>query len=192
MSQKGKIVVLVAPSGSGKSSIAKYVLSSIDNLVFSVSATTRPTRPGEQDGIEYYFISKEEFNKRIENEDFLEWEEFYKGKRYGTLKSDVEEKLNSGYFCLLDIEIEGAMNVKQMYGDDCLAIFVKPPSLEVLEQRLRDRGTETEQTLRERLDRAKKEITYQDKFDVVVINDKLDQAQKEAEEIIRSFMNNSQ
>lgn len=192
MSSKGKVVVLVAPSGSGKSSIAKHLLASIDKLVFSVSATTRPPRKDEVDGKEYYFISKDEFNKRIEQGDFLEWEEFYGGKRYGTLKSAVEEKLNSGYFCLLDIEIEGAMNVKQMYGDDCLAIFVKPPSLEVLEQRLRDRQTETEQTLRERLDRAEREITYQDKFDVVVINDKLEKAQKEAEEIIRSFMNNSQ
>lgn len=188
MPKRGKVIVLVAPSGSGKSTIANRLLNDFDNLTFSVSATTRPPRDGETDGVHYHFIDRNQFNKKIEDGDFLEWEEFYNGKRYGTLKSAVEDKLNSGYFCLLDIEVDGAINVKNLYGDECLTVFIKPPSLEVLEHRLRKRGTEDEQTLTERLARAGREIRYQDKFDVCVVNDDFETAYRQVSTMIEQFI----
>ena len=187
--KKGKVIILVAPSGSGKSTMAKRLFKDFEELKFSVSATTRTPREGELDGVHYHFLTPEEFQDRINENDFLEWEEFYGGKRYGTLRSEVDKKLNLGYFILLDIEVKGAMNIKEIYADNCLSIFIQPPSLEDLEQRLTLRGTETAESLALRLDRAKKELTYADRFDRVIINDDLETAYAQIKEAVANFMN---
>lgn len=189
--KKGKVIILVAPSGSGKTTMARRLFKDFENLKFSVSATTRPPREGEINGVHYHFLSPDEFQSKIDNGEFLEWEEFYGGKRYGTLQSEVDKKLNSGYFVLLDIEVKGALNIKEIYGDECLSIFIQPPSLEVLKQRLLDRGSENEESLALRLERAEKELTYADRFDRVIINNDLETAYAEIREVVNEFMNSN-
>jgi guanylate kinase len=189
MSQKGKVIILVAPSGGGKTTIAKRLFQDFEELKFSVSATTRPPRADEEHGKHYYFLTDRDFEQKIESGEFLEWEEFYGGKKYGTLRSEVDKKLKSGYFVLLDIEVKGAVNVKQIYGDECLSLFIQPPSIETLKQRLIDRGTEDNETLALRLQRAKEELTYADQFDQIIINDDLETAYKEVKEAVIKFMN---
>lgn len=187
--QRGKIIILVAPSGGGKSTMAKRLLDDFDNLRFSVSATTRPPRKGEKNGVDYHFLSRKEFDRRAAEGAFLEWEEFYNGQRYGTLRSDVENHLNNGYFILLDIEVLGALNVKKIYGDDALAIFIQPPSIDVLKERLMKRGTEDNRTIETRIDRAKKEMAYANQFDQVIINDDLETAYSRIKELVTNFIN---
>ncbi|WP_020403367.1 guanylate kinase [Gracilimonas tropica] len=189
MDKKGKVIILVAPSGGGKSTLARRLFKDFDNIKFSVSATTRPQRDYEVDEKHYYFISDEDFDQKVAAGEFLEWEEFYGGKKYGTLRSEVDKKLNSGYFVLLDIEVKGAVNIKNIYGDECLSLFIKPPSIEVLKQRLVDRGTENDETLNLRLARAEKELDYADRFDQVIINDDLDAAYEEVKKAVVKFMN---
>lgn len=185
---KGKVLILVSPSGGGKSTIAKRLFEDFDRLKFSVSATTRSPREGEIDGVHYHYLTHEEFNERIDNNEFIEWEEFYGGNRYGTLRSEVDKKLNSGYFILLDIEIKGALNVKKIYGDESLGIFIQPPSFDVLKQRLINRGTESDDSLELRLERAKEELTYADQFDRIIINDDLETAYSEVKKAVSEFM----
>ena len=186
--KEGKLVILVAPSGAGKSTIAKKLFGDFPDLKFSVSATTRSPRSGEKNGKHYYFLSDEEFSQKIDDNSFLEWEEFYGGKRYGTLQSEVDKKLKSGYFILLDVEVKGAVNIKSIYRDQCLSFFVKPPSLEVLKQRLEARGTENDETLSLRLERAKEELTYADQFDRIIINDDLETAYAQIKQAVEEFM----
>lgn len=185
----GKVIVIVAPSGAGKTTIANRLLEEFDCIKLSVSATTRPPRPGETHGKDYFFLNTEQFNELIQKDGFLEWEEFYGGTRYGTLRSEVDKLAKSGYFPLLDIEVKGAKNVKQNYGSNCISIFIQPPSLEALEQRLLKRGTETEQSLQMRLDRAEKEMMYAKEFDYTVINDDLDGAYEQVKAILYPFVN---
>ena len=187
--KKGKVIILVSPSGGGKSTLAKRLFADFENLKFSVSATTRSPREGEENGVHYYFIDNKEFQQKIDAGAFLEWEEFYSGTRYGTLQSEVDKKLNSGYFVLLDIEVKGAVNVKRIYGDDCLSLFIQPPSLEVLKQRLQARGTETEESLVLRIARAKEELEYADQFDQTIINDDLETAYAQVKGAVSEFMN---
>ncbi|MDG5765946.1 guanylate kinase [Balneolales bacterium ANBcel1] len=189
--EKGKVIILVAPSGAGKTTLARRLLDDFSNLKFSVSATTRPPRNHEIDGHDYHFMSNNEFDDAVSENAFLEWEEFYGGKRYGTLHKEVEKELNKGYFVLFDIEVKGALNVKAQYGDDALAVFIKPPSDEVLIERLKNRGTESEESLQLRLDRARMELGFADRFDHVIINDQLADCYRKLHGIVSAFMNQS-
>jgi len=182
------IIVLTAPSGAGKTTIAHRVLDAMPEMQFSVSATTRAARSDETDGEDYHFLSTEEFERRIEAGDLLEYEEVYPGQFYGTLRSEVEDRAEDGPV-LLDIDVNGARNVKQFYGDDALVIFVAPPSLDELQRRLKGRGTEDRDSLRDRLNRAERELETADACDAVVVNDDLDPAIEETLTRIRQFLN---
>jgi guanylate kinase len=182
------VIVLTAPSGAGKTSIARRVMQALPALQFSVSATTRPARDDETHGEDYFFLSEDEFRARIDEGDLLEYEEVYPGRFYGTLQSEVERKTENGPV-LLDIDVKGAVNVKRLYGDDALVLFIAPPSLDALHERLTGRGTETGDSLRERLERASMEMDYADRCDAVVVNDDLEDAVQETLRHIRQFLN---
>jgi len=186
--KEGKLIILVAPSGSGKTTIAHRLIGDFPKIKFSVSATTRKPRKGEKQGEDYFFLDRETFDEKINQNEFLEWEEFYNGSRYGTLRSEVDKLMESGYFPLLDIEVKGALNVKSQYGSRSVSIFIQPPSINELKKRLVNRGTEDNASLQTRLERAEKELTYADKFDYVVINDDLETAYKQVSTIIKSFI----
>lgn len=181
------IVVLTAPSGAGKTTIARRVLTALPEMQFSVSATTRDPRPGERDGRDYYFLSVDEFRARIDAGDLLEYEEVYPGRYYGTLRSEVESQADENPV-LLDIDVNGALNVKRIFGDDALVLFVAPPSVEELQRRLEGRGTEDPKAVRDRLQRAEKELQQSDACDAVVVNDELDAAVEETLTRIRQFL----
>lgn len=163
------------------------MLKEFSLIKFSVSATTRASRNGEIDGKDYYFLSDDEFVRRVDEKRFLEWE-FYNGNKYGTLQSEVDKLLKSGYFPLLDIEVKGALSVKNIYGSDCISIFIQPPSMDALEQRLRKRGTETTISVKNRLKRAEEEMSFAENFDYLVVNDDLETAYKEVKAIIEPFI----
>ncbi|ADX67096.1 MULTISPECIES: guanylate kinase [Weeksella] len=186
--QKGKLIVFSAPSGAGKTTLVKHALEKLDNLSFSVSCTTRNKREGEIDGKDYYFISPEEFKKRIDDEEFVEWEEVYHNNYYGTLKSEIERITKDGHSVIFDMDVEGALNIKNIYGDQCLTVFVQPPSLEILRDRLITRNTESEDKLKQRLDKADIEMAAASRFDVLLMNDDLAAAKDEALAIITKFV----
>ncbi len=184
----GKIIVLSAPSGTGKSTIIGELMKMPDlNLGFSVSATSRAPRGTEQDGVQYYFLSPDEFAARIERGEFVEWAEVYSGTRYGTLVSEVERVTGRGMNLIMDIDVEGALNVKKRYGDLALLIFIEPPTLQSLEERLRSRATDDDESIRRRLDKAEYEMSFADRYDKVVVNDNLDTAVAEVADNIRAF-----
>jgi guanylate kinase len=187
--KKGKLLIFSAPSGSGKSTLVQYLLLHIDSLSFSVSATSRSQRQGEVDGKHYHFISREEFREKIERNAFLEWEEVYEGVFYGTLVSEVERLRNAGRHVVFDVDVVGGLNIKKYYGDEALAVFVKAPSAEVLAARLRNRSTDSEESIARRLKKAAWETTFENKFDLVVINDELDEAQVVILQAVTEFIN---
>lgn len=190
MKHTGKVIIFSAPSGSGKTTIAKHLLSKNDNLGFSISASTRDKRGRvEVDGIDYYFLSPEEFKSKIDNHEFIEWEEVYQGNYYGTLKSEIERLWSEGKHVVFDVDVKGGLNLKKYFGDQALAIFVKVPSMEILMERLGLRDTETEDSISQRLFKARFEITFEDKFDQVLINKDLDQSLTEAQKLVDDFIN---
>lgn len=186
--QLKKVVIFCAPSGSGKTTIVKHLLAIDHRLAFSVSACTRPQRANEIHGRDYYFLSHDEFQAKINSNEFLEYEEVYGGNFYGTLKSEIDRIWSQGKAVIFDVDVEGGLNIKKYFGDNALAVFVKPPSVEVLEQRLRYRSTETEETLKIRVGKAVKELGYEHKFEVVLLNEKLDVALLEAERLVNDFL----
>lgn len=186
----GKIIVISAPSGCGKSTIIDAVMNrgNID-VEFSVSATNRPPREGETHGVHYWFLTEEEFNEAIMSDLFVEYEEVFPGRFYGTLKSEITNKCNQGKNLILDIDVKGAINVKKLFGDRVLTIFIEPPSMDELMNRLKKRGSETLESLAERMGKARFEMTYADKFDCKIVNDDLEKAIKETESVISDFIN---
>ncbi len=185
----GKLIIFSAPSGAGKTTIVRRLLATHgDKIAFSISASTRAPRAGEVDGKDYYFISQEEFLHRIAKKEFIEFEEVYSGTFYGTLRSEVERIWASGKHVIFDIDVEGGLHLKRKFPDQALAIFVQPPSLDVLEERLRGRGTDTEEKLQERIAKAQKELQYADRFDVILDNDDLETACAKAEQLMLDFL----
>ena len=186
----GKLVVITAPSGAGKTTIARHLLEHYPMLEFSVSATTRPRRPEEVHGRDYYFITPELFRERINNESFVEWEEVYQGTFYGTMKSEIESIWKSGKDVLFDVDVKGAINLKKQYGDNALTIFIKPPTLQVLTDRLHSRATESPDKVEERISKAQYEIQFESYFDEVIVNDSLHDALIKAEAAVDRFLFN--
>lgn len=184
----GKLIIISAPSGAGKTSIVKKVLHEIPSLAFSISATNRPKRENEKEGRDYYFLSSELFMQKIEENAFLEWQEVYAGRFYGTLKSEVERIWAEGKDVIFDIDVLGGLNLKRQFEERALSIFIKPPSTEELMQRLSSRGTESVESLKERYTKAEFELSFENQFDVAVINDDLQHAQQEVIYLVKNFI----
>lgn len=184
----GKLVIFSAPSGSGKSTIINYLLTQNLNLHFSISATSRSPRGNEKDGVEYYFLTPEQFRAKINKGEFLEYEEVYTDKFYGTLKSEVERILNEGNNVVFDVDVVGGCNIKNYYGDKALSIFIQPPSIEALRDRLVGRGTDSMDVIENRLTKASFEMSFASKFDKVIINDNLENAKTETLQVIKAFL----
>ena len=183
-----KMIIVSAPSGAGKTTIVKFLLDNIPTLTFSVSACSREKRANEIDGIDYYFITVDEFKQKIKNNEFVEWQEVYENKYYGTLKSEVERIWKTGKHVAFDVDVIGGMNIKKLYAEKALSIFIMPPSLQILEQRLRNRNTNNEIDIKQRLNKAAFELTFNDKFDCCIINDNLLTAEKEALNMVNNFL----
>ena len=186
-----KIVIITAPSGAGKTSITKHLMSRFPQLAFSVSAATRPPRANEKNGVDYHFMSVEEFQQKIQQEAFIEWEMVYEGKYYGTLKSEIQRIWDKGQVPVLDIDVKGAIHVQDLFPGKTLSLFIEPPSVEALKNRLMSRGTETDDTLQARLNKAAYEISFKHSFTHVIMNDELSKACSEAEQVISSFLGKS-
>ncbi len=186
----GKVIIFSAPSGSGKSTIVNYLLSLNLGLEFSISATSRAPRGAEKDGVEYYFLSTEEFERRIAADEFVEHEEVYKGCYYGTLRSEVERIWGKGHTIVFDVDVKGGLNLKKIFGSQTLTVFIQPPSIEELRRRLVGRGTDSPEKIEQRIAKAGEELTYASQFDTIVVNDDLATAQAEAEQKVRAFIAN--
>ena len=189
--EKGKMLIVSAPSGSGKSTIVNWLMKEHPelHLYFSISCTSRAPRGTEQNGVEYFFLTPEEFRAKIANEEFLEYEEVYQDRFYGTLKAQVERQRLAGQNVVLDVDVKGGLNIKRYYGDEALSLFIQPPSVEELRRRLTGRGTDTSEAIEERLAKAEYELTFASQFDCVVVNDDLEAAKQEALQIINDFLN---
>ena len=185
-----KMIVITAPSGAGKTSITRHLLATFPQLVFSISAATRSARANEKNGIDYYFISVEEFQKKIKNDEFVEWEMVYEGKYYGTLKSELKRIWKNDQVPVLDIDVQGAIHVQQEYPINSFFIFIQPPSIDELKKRLQQRGSETSESLEARLNKSAYELTFKTHFENVIVNSDLSVACKEAENLVSHFLNN--
>ena len=188
---RGKLIIISAPSGTGKSTIISWLMKEHEelNLAYSISCTTRKPRGAEKDGVDYFFLTPEEFRKRIENDEFLEYEEVYADRFYGTLKSQVENQLEAGQNVVFDVDVKGGVNIKQHYGDKALSIFIQPPSIAELRRRLEGRATDAPEVIDQRIARAEFELTFAEKFDKIVINDILEYAESDALKVIQEFLN---
>jgi guanylate kinase len=187
--EKHKIIILAAPSGAGKTSIKSRLLASMPNqLSFSISAATRKIRGGEKNGVDYFFISEEEFKNKIDNNQFVEWEMVYPGSYYGTTVDELQRIWGENKTPILDIDVQGALHVKEIYGEKAMAIFIKPPSLAILQERLEKRGTDNEEQIKTRLAKAAEEISFSDNFDHIVLNDDLDKASEEVRQLVAAFI----
>lgn len=188
-SRKNKVIIIAAPSGAGKTSITRHLLNSLSNeLAFSISAATRQPRNNEKNAVDYYFISVSEFQQRIENNEFVEWEMVYEGKYYGTLKAELERIWNEGKSPLLDVDVQGGIHVQQQFPGTSLSLFIEPPSIEELRKRLEKRGTETPESLQARINKASYELSFKHNFDKIILNDKLETACLAAEKAVRDFL----
>jgi guanylate kinase len=185
---QNKIIIITAPSGAGKSTITHYLLNQYPKLSFSISAATRSPRGKEQDGVDYYFISEDEFKQKIHEDAFLEWEMVYEGKYYGTLRSELDRIWAAGKVPMLDIDVKGAIHVQQQFEENCLSIFIEPPSVEELRKRLESRGTETPESLATRINKASYEISFNHRFSKTIVNDELSKACAETESVIKDFL----
>ena len=187
---RGKLIIFSAPSGTGKSTIISWLMKEHKelNLAFSISCTSRAPRGTEQNGVEYFFLTPEEFRQRIDNDEFLEYEEVYENRFYGTLKAQVERQLEAGQNVVFDVDVKGGVNIKNYYGDEALSIFIQPPSINELRKRLEGRGTDAPEVIDQRIARAECELTFAEKFDKVVINDILDYAKADALALVQSFI----
>ncbi len=189
MQKKGKLIIFSAPSGSGKTTIVQNLLKKDFNMEFSISATTRNPRGQEKNGVDYYFLSPDEFRTKIKNSELLEWEEVYTDKYYGTLKTEVERITSKGNNIVFDVDVVGGLNIKKMYEQEAIAIFIQAPSIEELKNRLTKRGTDTPEVIQQRLDKAEEEISYAKNFDHIVVNNDLEKAIRETEDILIHFLN---
>lgn len=185
---RGKAIIFSAPSGAGKTTIVRHLLNCNFNLFFSVSATSRQKRNGEEHGRDYYFLTPEEFQQKIDAGEFVEWEEVYSGTRYGTLKSEVERIWKTGGHLIFDVDVVGGLNLKKHFGETAMSVFVLPPSLKVLKERLVRRGTESDESLAKRVDKAEKELLRAREFDAIILNDELEKALSEAEQLVGEFL----
>jgi len=189
---KGKLIIFSAPSGSGKTTIVRHLLKTFPNhLEFSISATSRPKRGVEENGKDYHYLTVEEFKQKIDNQEFLEWEEVYADTHYGTLKSEVDRIWAKGKHVIFDIDVEGGLNLKKIFGDIALAVFVMPPSIKILEERLNTRSTDSTESIARRVAKAEKEIKTADLFDTFILNEVLEEAFAKAEKIVGEFINDS-
>ena len=184
----GKVLIFSAPSGSGKTTIVKHLLKHFPELEFSISATSRAPRGEEKDGVDYYFMDAAEFMARVEEGEFVEWEEVYKGTCYGTLRAEIDRIWDRGHVVVFDVDVVGALNIKKLFGDQALSVFIMPPSVEALRERLVGRGTDTPEAIERRLAKAEQEIAYAPKFDRVIINDDLETAYAEAVQVVGDFL----
>lgn len=187
--QQNKIIIITAPSGAGKTSITRYLLNKYPSLAFSISAATRQPRSNEKNGVDYYFLSADDFQQKLENNEFAEWEMVYEGKYYGTLKSELQRIWDAGKTPILDIDVKGAIHIQQQYKKTTFAIFIEPPSIEELKNRLQGRGTETNETIATRVNKAAYEISFNHHFNLTIVNDNLEAACKEADDAIADFLN---
>ena len=184
-----KIIIIAAPSGAGKTSVTRYLLKALpEQLAFSVSCATRSPRKNEKHGVDYYFISVDEFKNKIQQEEFAEWEMVYEGKYYGTLKNELQRIWHQHKAPLLDVDVKGGIHIQEIYPGNSLSLFIEPPSLEELRHRLEARGTETPESLQARINKASFELSLKNKFDRIIINDQLERACKEAEEAVKKFL----
>lgn len=184
----GKLIIVSAPSGAGKTTLVKHLLENSDGIEFSISCATRSPRENEVHGKDYYFLSAEEFTQKIDNQEFAEWEEVYENSFYGTLKSEIERIWAKGKAVIFDIDVVGGINLKKMYPENSLSVFIMPPSVEELENRLRSRNTETEEKLQMRVKKAEKEILLAPEFDKILINENLDESKQEIVDLIGTFL----